>query len=121
MIYKTTKQHFEIFKKNCQKWINIFGLKEWRVDFRHGTYSEHSYGSIYWDYSGKCATIYLTEEWDEEVDLKQLEKTAFHEVCELLLCVLFDMVDKDKYSYDEKVKEFHTVIRRLENSVFDKF
>ena len=33
---KTTKKDFEIFKKSFLHWVDVFGLKGWRVSFEHG-------------------------------------------------------------------------------------
>ena len=30
---KTNKKYFEIFKKECQYWIDFFGLTDYRIEF----------------------------------------------------------------------------------------
>lgn len=32
---KTTKKQFELFKKECRKWIDRFELNGWEINFTH--------------------------------------------------------------------------------------
>jgi len=112
---KTTKKHFEIFKKECQKWIDFFGLSEYGIEFFHGEVDE-------------CRGSTTDYEHDMRIDLhlsakllnpsrEMIAKTAFHEVCEALLMRLRRL--GDIYCSHEIVnKEVHAVIHKLENSVF---
>ena len=35
MTRNTTVKEFELFKTECLKWIDYFGLKDWKIDFLH--------------------------------------------------------------------------------------
>lgn len=115
---KTTKQHFELFKKECQKWIEFFGLKDWDVWCVHENV-EGNLGSIVYDLLDKQATINLATDWGmTKPTTLEIRKTAFHEVCELLLARL-GIYGKARFIKEVDFTEAtHDIIRRLENSVF---
>ena len=112
---KTTIKDFELFKKECKKWIKFFGLKEWRVEYILGCDSSDR-AQVRFNNEGRTAYIYLTDELD--LNNYQIRESAFHEVCELLLAdpyhyLVINNVDKELIN-----TMTHTIIRRLENSVF---
>ncbi len=116
---KTNKKHFQVFKKACVKWLDFFGLKDWSVHYGH-KYDDENMASIVYNLTGKVATIYLTIDWDIEPTKRAVERTAFHEVCELMLARLVICSRSRFITNDEIVEATHSIIRRLENTVFDK-
>lgn len=120
--FKTTEKDFKLFRKECEKWLNFFGLTDWSVYYEHAShdgsgrdaYTEHTSGD-------KTATIGLYVDW---LDLKPtdniLRQTAFHEVCEILLSEIAQMC-MDRYIREQDIHTAtHSIIHRLENSVFKR-
>lgn len=122
MEVKTTKKHFEIFKNEAGKWIRNFGLTDWDITFEHikmeGIKAQCRYNLVNRTATLSLSTNYSNEciGFDIEYDVK---KSAFHEVCELLLCPLETMVEQ-RYALgvDDVREETHCIVRRLENFVF---
>ena len=120
---KTTQRHFEVFKKECLKWIKRFGLQDWRVDFFHEDWSD-SYGQAKawckWNVNGRVVSFCLASEWNIPIKAKDVQQTAFHEVGHLLLGRI-DILAGTRYLCEDEIKEeVHAIIRRLENAVFRK-
>lgn len=120
MNYKTTKKHFEIFKKECAKWIEYFGLKDWDVGYIHKK-DDDNFGTCGYNMVSCHATISLTTNWgDEEPTVSAIKRVAFHEVAELLLARLVS-VAHTRSATDYDIEEAtHGIIRRMENSVLKK-
>ena len=115
MSYKTTKKDFADFKKECEKWIAYFGLIDWQVHFDHEERNDCR-AAIYYDCSGKVCTITLNTIWTHSAP-GGMKKLAFHEVCELLLGPLSEHAGA-VYNHGIVQEQVHTVIRRLENTIF---
>ena len=115
-----TKKHFDIFKKEAEKWINKFGLLDWEVSFRHEM-SEKNRATCAYDYTGKIASLVLSTKWENfEPTTKNIKKTAFHEICELLLGEIGCLAEDRGWDKLEMDRSRHAVIRRLENAIFKK-
>ena len=118
---KLTQKHFEIFKKECLKWIDFFGLVQWQIHFTFKSLENRA--QIAFNCVSGCATIILSSKWEENskdfINDYNIRKAAFHEVCELLLGRLNDMVSQ-RYGLNEGDvdEEIHRIIRTLENKVF---
>ena len=120
---KITPKHFTIFKTECQKWIEIFGLKNWQINYVHKKL-ENARARTRFNCVGGIATIFLNTNWSEEAsyefDVNDVRRSAFHEICELLLGRLNDMVVQ-RYALHEAdtEEEIHRIIRILENVLWD--
>ena len=113
----TTKRHFAIFKKECQYWLNYFGIKDYKIFIEHNSL-EGSLGELGYDLANRQCTISLATDWvNNEITDRELKCNAFHEVCELLLVQLryYGEGANSKSIVDEHV---HMVIRTLENTIF---
>ena len=113
---------FEFFKECVKNWVDFFGLYNWEV----GVHSEEGNGDGSLAYTtfhveNKRADIFLCEDWDglEKTD-RELDKTAFHEVCEVLLLRIRYLAGKREFSYDELDGEIHSIIRILTAKIFEK-
>lgn len=116
---KTTKQHFEIFKKECQKWIEIYGLKDWKIHFFHENWDDSHYANIKMDLDGRIASINLESAWEEPVSNFQLKQIAFHEVSHLFFGRL-EIIAKQKTTFNSEIdEEIHAIIRTLENTLYE--
>ncbi len=120
---KITLKQFELFKKEALKWLDYFGMKDWQVHFLFkqlkGTRAQICHTCV-----DGIATITLNNNWDEldksMVSNVAIQKTAFHEVCELLLGRLESMVFQRFNLNDGDVEEeMHRIIRVLENTVWE--
>lgn len=121
---KTNARDFEIFVKECKKWIEIYGLKGWSVYYfhEHNNKIENALASIrFGSLDGRVASIFLEPDWqDNRVTSYQLRKSAFHEVGELLFARIGYLAS---YRYlrsgDEIEEETHNLIRILENVLWE--
>jgi len=120
---KTTVRHFEIFKSECLRWIGIFGLKDWRIEFSNEEYvGGGARASIWFNCSDRAAHIYLEPAWcDEALSDKNLRLSAFHEVCEILIAPLRDKCSAREYSENDLSEAGHTIIRILESVLYPKY
>jgi len=116
MSYKTTKKNFAEFKKECEYWIEYFGLSDWQIHFDHCEVKDGR-ASCWADIIGKLCTIELSTEWNASPVKWEIKKVAFHEICELLINQL-GVLAKWGHSIDIVNEQLHYVIRRLENTIF---
>jgi hypothetical protein len=109
---------FGIFKKECEKWINIYGLHGWNI--RYNTMQdENNSGLCEFDLQNKMSTISLnTEKSEKDIDPKLI---AFHEVTELLLSKIRYLSSERFIQPDEVDEELHTLIRVLENVLWKNY
>lgn len=123
---KTTKEDFEIFKKECEKWIDFFGLKDWDIYFSHDKFDESILATCDCGETEnkKCVLSFNKEIKDDALDEMltefHIKKSAFHEVCHLLLANFQGMARYRYVTSSELTQEEHTIVTRLENSVFKK-
>lgn len=117
-IMKTTKADFEYYKKCVLKWLDVFQLNDWEIDFEH-KHDLEFIGSCRFDLHGRGATICLAVNWEETiVNKKELDATAFHEVVELLLVPYYVLSRDRKYDADKHTEVSHQLIRTLEYVIF---
>lgn len=121
-VYRTTDEQFEAVKDEARKWIEYFGLSEWEIFFRCEHMENLDQARCYANIEGKVCTLELAR-WQGEACMEsEIRKSAFHEVCELLLremeCLALDSdipcALREKFMIAAK----HGVIRRLENSLY---
>ena len=118
MNYKTSKKDYKLFKTYCKKWIDFWGLYEWETNYVHYA-NEDARASIWWEMTGMIATIGLGKVWADP-EPYELSKVAFHEVCEIMLCPVTQLA-LDEYAKRKVDNRIHTIIRRLENIIFESF
>jgi len=116
MAYKTTKKDFEIFKKEAEKWIEYFGLINYEVFYSHAA-DENGTAFAWTNQDGRNCTIGLAFDWDEKPKANELKRSAFHEICEVMISPLSDITTK-LYNRDFVAGKVHDIIRRLENTIF---
>lgn len=117
----TTEDHFNLFVDECHKWIKFFGLLGWKVCFIHSKVVKDCRANIYFpnDKADRVVTISLSKDWGSfDCTEEDIRKSAFHEVCELLLFRLNDLAFSRFVSRGEIEEEVHSIIRTLENTVF---
>lgn len=110
---KTTRDQFELFKKECQKWINFFGLHGWAAYYRH-ILLEPDVGAMCEPNMNQrlvCFSLNLEPDTDS-IDIK---KMAFHEVDELRFTRIEELAKIRYISEGELREEVHNLIRQDEN------
>jgi len=116
---QTNKRHFQIYKKECEKWVQRLGLQRYRITYRHEEIEERIYGYCQANIEAGCAAIGLNKEWeDEDVTDYMLRQTAFHEVVELLFQRFYQLAESRYATESEIETERHTIIRSLESAFF---
>ena len=117
---KTTKDQFEMFQAEAEKWINTLGISDFKVHFVHNDECPGAAGWCSGDWANGVCTIGLTKTWQGKVTDEHVRATARHEVLELLVWPLFD-VALSRFTTEEMVHiARHKVIRTLEN-LFNNF
>lgn len=117
---KTSKKHFDLFKKECEKWIKYFGLTQYQIVFNHKPLEKDVWGDCDVWHESEYAELSLCTNWTgTPLSDMQIRRTAFHEVIELLLSEIVLIGEKRwHFTLQDFIKSTHTVIRTLENTVF---
>jgi hypothetical protein len=89
MEYKITEEHFEIFKTEVEKWIDILGLQEWELSIRFDNIEGQPLAQVRYDVEARDATILLGKSWNREPTNYEIKDAAQHEVLELMLGELY--------------------------------
>jgi len=116
---KTTKKHFELFKKEGRKWLREFGLLDWETFFNHKDIDARARYSA--DIEHRIAVLILSTQWEgPQPQNKLIRRAAFHEVAELLLAKIRCLAESRTCDEQELNEAIHAVIRTLENVIFEK-
>lgn len=110
MKHKTSDEDFQYFISQCEKWIDILSLHEMEYSYRHEP-DKGSMAAIAAHYGGRKITIFLSTSWVSPVTEKELERSAFHEVCHTLFIAMNAQVEI-LYKEDYTARE-HEVINKL--------
>jgi len=115
---KTTKKHFEHFKKCFLIYANMWGLKEWRFDFVHDDCGL-ALSTVNYDTSNKVVTVAFCRESGRlpPLTMKEVRETAKHEVHEMVVAELSVLAHDRFTTEDEIVRVRHTLVRRMDNVV----
>lgn len=118
---KVSKRQFELFKKECKKWIDIFELNNWDINFKQNK-TKNAIAYCYTDINSYQATIHLCKDWSSEkmeFTDKNIKKTALHEVLHLLLARLSDYGGSRFLTNDDFIEAEEELVNKLIN-VFNK-
>lgn len=116
---KTTNSDFELYKRECEYWVKYFGLIDYRIAYKHNNDIEGAlaYCAVNANKSDRVVQLCLCVDWcNDTVDRFNICKSAFHEVCELLL----DKIHSN-LPIDRSVDLVHELIRKFENSIFNDY
>ena len=120
---RTTSRDFEIFKREAELWIGRLGLTDWSVDFFHSDNPDGRPCRAWFrgEIEGRFCLIGLSPDWSGiKITDEAVRKSAFHEVCEVMLMPLA-WVAECRYAREEEIPEAtHTIIRRFENLFYGK-
>lgn len=123
---KTNKKDFEIFTSECEYFVELLGLTDWKIYYTHELWSNDSYANCDLNIPARVATINLSTDWNEGKKTKEelnyiLKEIALHEVCHILLSDLCQLaLSKYIKSSDEIDSIEHVIIRRLERALLKK-
>lgn len=116
------KDLFAVFKKSVEKWVDYFGLHDWRVEVKSDELEDGSIAECRTNVVGKSAYLVLNKDLREkDQDIALIEKSGFHEVCELLLAELYYQAYRDGVSEarnNDIAQVGHSIVRRLENTIY---
>ncbi len=114
---KTTTKDFKLFKQECQKWIDYFGLKDWSVIYSHEETENDRANAEYWASSEDCLIQII---FGKEIGNKDKVKVSgFHEVTEGMLLSRLITLAKSKHATTSEIEiEVHSIVRTLKNTVF---
>jgi len=115
MKYTYNKKQYNEYVRNCKKWLTVFGITEWEIDYKHhklDTAATTTYNNV-----AKIACFQLTTEGDGDFCLQtDLNRLACHEVIHLLLADLgFAIHETKDYCSDLAISREHEVVMRLLN------
>ena len=115
---ETTDLDFELFRDEALYWIDYFGLKDWEVDIVH-VELDGVMANCTGMWKSKHATLRLNTEWEDRYcTALEFRKSAFHEVCELLLMEVH-IIAASRYCEEPDLDHaMHGVIQRLVNTIF---
>ena len=117
----TTAAHFELFQKECRKWIDIFGLDEWKIYFLHLDQPD-SKRLAACNYVGLTfvATFILNKDWKHDAPNNNLVKmVARHEVVHLLIAPLNCLATSRYVTEDEVDNAVERLVHKIE-AIMDK-
>ena len=122
---KTTKKHFLIFKKECKKWIDYFGLKNWDIRIVLDEIENRKNGItlaiVNNNFHSRSSIITLNKTLNKEfLEKKELKCCAFHEIWEIILYPLAYLAEARFITNSEVEPEIHNIIRTLENTIFEE-
>ena len=118
---KTQPKDYEIFKEECEYWLDKFNLRTYDVAYTHSNAAGNvdccAYCKV--DNEGCSAILGLSKTWDGFLPLEyQVRKFAFHEVLELLFAQAEDIM-QSRYVTKESIENVkHIFIQRLINAFF---
>lgn len=124
---KTTTKHFELFKSECEKWIERFGLLGHRFYFAHNDDKNDALAwCVYPDrHEDRAFTLGLTKTLDKDrfdgFEPMDINRSAFHEVMEAFLYRLRNLAMCRFITPEEVEDEVHNIIRTLENVLYPKY
>jgi hypothetical protein len=110
---KFTQKDYDLFRRVAGATIKKLGLTNWSVGYQFKKLDADTYAECSWNYQGKVATMRLNSAELDTIDGHSVERSAKHEVCELLLADLGAMCNFG-FAKDRVEEAIHDVIRRLE-------
>lgn len=98
------KKAFKIFVAEVEKWVNYFGFMDWDINVKRCRKNKYMAQCLAND-SGKCVTLCLGN-LKLHHDMDDVRRSAFHEVCELLLHDFWGVFELKGVKRKTRVKMF---------------
>jgi len=117
---KTTRKDFNLFRREAEKWVPVFGITDWRISFGHQDYEDGTARAWYAsDATEKICSIMLAKDWqDDEITDHRIKRCAFHEVFHVRLDMISHMLSSRGYNENEISMAIHEIIYVFENYFF---
>lgn len=111
---KTNKKHFEIFKKECEYWYDIFELKNWNIDYYHLDREE----SLAWtkvNLDGRKLAVSLNKDWGkwDKITTEKVKNVAKHEMIHCLLGRLAELGTARYINQNEVYEAEEALVNKL--------
>jgi hypothetical protein len=114
---KTSNANFKLYIQLCNRYLAKFNLGDYDVGFCHSAISidgSECCGACNYQHDAKNAVIFLGKDWGAEtITARTIERTALHEVLELLLSELIVIAHERSFSPDDLERAKHAVIQRI--------
>lgn len=119
---KTTKTHFNMFKKFVRGYATKWGINDMALYFSHEEL-DNAYAINAGNVLKRTSTLGFTTEWDEyggrKLCEKEIKRTAKHEVTHLLLAELQACAYERFIDSDTVERAFETLVVKLQNIIPD--
>lgn len=114
------KDPFKYFTDRVNHWADFFGLYNWDINVHADEDDDdNTLAETYSNIDNKRADIYLIMDWgDTEMTQYGLDKTAFHEVLEVMLAEIRYIAGKRDIRFGEIDAAIHSIIRILTAKIF---
>lgn len=115
---KTTKTQFELFKQECLKLIEKWGIYGWRVDFLVSDEID-SRAEIAYSLRDRTVVFRFPKYWEDEVKLTDeiIIESARHETIHALTARI-RLLAKDRFASEEEIYEANEEVARfIENAI----
>lgn len=114
----TTEEDFMFYISEFKRYQTTFNLLDWEVNYQWEAMNDCR-ACIQINVEGKMATTCFNKEYDVVYDEAEVSKCAFHECMELFLGTLTCKGSQRFIREDEIEEATHTVIRTLENVLWE--
>ena len=116
MDYPITQKQFDLFKRECVVWQKRFGMSCYELMFERIS-DLGARATILACPVDMMATVAIGAKWDTRPTQIEIKKAAMHEMAELFLWDIREML-RDLYNEDVVNRKIHQIIRTLENLFF---
>ena len=119
---KITEEDFEVFKKECLRWIDILGLKGYSFHFTHKKEEKQNYATIKTWTIPRVVTVNLATEVPKDLySADEIKLAAFHEIYEVFLSRLVWLANSRCTSEWELDEETHKIVHTMEKVLYPKY
>ena len=117
--FELTEKHFEMFKDEFMRWVDILGMKGWEFIFKHIELVD-ARAQVMPGQRGRVVVICLNTIWEgQEATEYELRRTGFHEAVELFLSKITQLAHERSVTEADIEEETHNIIRTLENVIWE--
>lgn len=122
---KLTDQMFTIFKDECDRWIDFFGIKNWDLSIIKQDMGNEEYcvvAALTYDVQNHVGTIAINNSIrlaSPDVNVvEEIRRAAFHEVMELIFSETRELATSRYITETSVDKSIHNCIVLFENTVY---
>lgn len=108
MRHKITDEQYEYFVLKSKEWIDRFSLHELDFHFVQDGASKNCRASFTSNYDGRKVVLALGKYWNTPATDKELEYSAFHEVCHAMF-IATNVQTEILFRADHEAREHETI------------